>query len=447
MKAMTKLVAMLLGLVLIAVPSGIAGKKATITLDGRLATPYMSERGGMASLQISLWASHWTDDRTRRPMNIAVVLDRSGSMGHEQKMDHAKSALRTIIHQLSSDDIFSLVVYDNEVDVLRPAGRVRNKNHIITLVEEIYPRGSTNLGGGMSEGLKQAARHASREYVNRVILLSDGLANQGITDKNQLEQIAYEYRGRGISLTSMGVGLEYNEDLMMALAESGGGNYYFIESGYGLAGVLQKEFNSLCVTLVQDASVELKLGRGVRVEDVVGCKYTTVRDRVTIDLGSIISNDRRDITVRLSVPAQCDGEKKLLVAKGSLHYESEEVRIARVEPFEVSVIYTRDVAVIEKNRDMKAQADADVALSTRMVEQALKLLGAGKHNEAVVQMEMAETTLMASPAAAGTGESKDAVMEQSARLRSYKETVQSETDARKSKKTIQYHNYQTQKKK
>lgn len=447
MKATTKLVAMLMGLVLIGVPSGIAGKKATMTLDGRLATPYMSEKGGMTSLQISLRASPWADDRTRRPMNIAVVVDRSGSMGHEQKMDHAKSALRTIINQLSSDDIFSLVIYDNAVDVLRPAGRVNNKQHLNGLVDEIYPRGSTNLGGGMTEGFWQVARHADDEYVNRVILLSDGLANQGITDKRELEQIAYEYRGRGISLTSMGVGLEYNEDLMMALAESGGGNYYFIESGYGLAGVLQKEFNSLCVTLVQDATVELKLGKGVRVEDVVGCKYTTTRDRVTIDLGSLISNDQRDITVRLFIPAQGDGEKKLVVVTGSLHYETEKVRIARVEPFGVSVTYTKDVAVIEKNRDMKAQADADIALSTRMVEEALRLMDLGKREDAVKRFEMAQSALEASPAAATVGESKDSLTKQSERLRSYKETVQSETDSRKSKKTIQYNNYQTQKKK
>jgi Ca-activated chloride channel family protein len=380
-------------------------------------------------------------------MNLAIVLDRSGSMGHEQKMEQAKSAVRALIDQLLPEDIFSLVMYDHEVDVLRRAARVRDRHDIRALVDEIYPRGSTNLGGGMIEGLRQAEKNASGEYVNRVILLSDGLANQGITSKVELERIANKYRSRGISLTTMGVGLEYNENLMMGLAESGGGNYYFIESSYGLAGMLQKEFHSLSVVLVQDASIGLKLGRGVQVEDIICCPYTIEGDRPIIRIGNLISNDRREITVRLRIPPRCDDETRLLVARGTVYYESSEVRVGRVEPFEVWVNYTRDAAVIEKNRDLDAQARADVAISTRQVENALRLVDEGKREEAEKEMSRAVEFLGNSAATSLESQAGAEVRSQMARLQSYADTLrEAKDDTRRAKKAIQYDNYMTQKK-
>jgi len=116
---------------------------------------------------------------------------------------------------------------------------------LLRLINRVSPRGSTNLGGGMIEGYRQVERFASKEFTNRVILLSDGLANQGITDPRQLNSIARRNRIHSISLTTMGVGLDYNENLMVGLAEYGGGSYYFIEHPRSIAHILNKEFNSL----------------------------------------------------------------------------------------------------------------------------------------------------------------------------------------------------------
>ena len=124
-------------------------------------------------------------------------------------------------------------------------------------------------------------RTPAREYVNRVILLSDGLANQGITDPHRLQNIARKQRDHAISLSTIGVGLDYNENLMVGLSENGGGNYYFLESSRNLASVLRKEFDRLGDVVAQNVTIEIELGRGVRLLDAIGYEHSVNRaDRV-----------------------------------------------------------------------------------------------------------------------------------------------------------------------
>ena len=418
--------------------------EASITLSGRISYPYISHCGGTAYLTLSLA----TSDRRmihRAPMNISVVLDRSGSMGDEGKIEHAKAALYALIDQLQSEDILSIVIYDDDVEVLRDAHRVgTQREELRRLVGTVYPRGSTNLGGGMMEGLRQVERNVSREYVNRVILLSDGLANRGITDPGQLSAIARRYRGKSISLTTMGVGLAYNENLMVSLSESGGGNYYFIESSHGLAAMMQKELQMLSSVLAQNASIELTLGRGVTVTDVIGAEFRTMGNKVLIPVGDLYVSECRELTVTVQVP---EGSGSLVVARGSLKFETGDVRIGRVSPFAVKVQYSTDVAVIEKNRDWDTQAKADVAVSTRKVEDVLKAIDEGREEDAARQLGDARASLEASPAASMAGAAASEVMrEQKERLNSYNSLLKDSSNAARAKKAIQYDNYRTQKK-
>jgi Ca-activated chloride channel homolog len=421
-----------------------------ITLNGKLNCPYISANGGTAYLQIALTTSAKEDrERKRRPMNIAVVLDRSGSMADERKIEFAKSALNKLIDQLHSDDLFSLVVYDDVIDVLQSAQRVGNSQRDIKrLVSEIYPRNSTNLGGGMMEGLRQVERNLGKEYVNRVILLSDGLANQGVTDQRELSNIARNHRNRSISLTTMGVGLDYNENLMVSLSESGGGNYYFIESPSQLASIMSREFQSASSVVAQNAFIELKLGRGVKVVDVIGCESSFDDNTYKIPVGDLYSNDSREFTVELSIPealpAGRQGSGSQVVVTGALRCDCS--MFAARPSFTAKVNYTREVATIEKNRDMEVQAKADIALSTRKVDNAMKALDEGRGDEAKAELTSARQVLMSSPAATVNGASGAAVQEQAARLDSFDKALKDD-DSRRAKKKIQYENYRVQKKK
>lgn len=416
----------------------------TVTLDGKLNCPYISAGGGTVYLQMSLRSSDFKDQmRDRRPMNISVVLDRSGSMGDQRKIEYAKSAIHKLIDQLHSEDIFSLVIYDDVVEVLSHAAKVgRGRNELKRLVSDIYPRNSTNLGGGMIESLRQVERNIGREYVNRVILLSDGLANQGITDPNELNRIARNHRNKSISVTTMGVGLDYNENLMVGLAESGGGNYYFIESPSQLASIMSREVNAASSVIAQNAFIELELGRGVRVVDVIGCEKIVEGNMYRILVGDLCANDSREFTVELSVP---EGTGSKTIVSGTLRADRKEFR-GRPR-FSAAIQYTRELAQVEKHRDMEVQAKADIAVSTRRVDNAMKSLDEGRGEEAKAELNAARQALMASPAASGEATSA-VISEQAARLDSFNAQLSDkEEDARRAKKSIQYENYRVQKKK
>jgi len=415
----------------------------TVNLNGTLNCPVVSDRGGRAFLQLAVDVPA-VGNRERRPLNLCVVVDRSGSMGDEGKITNARAALRALINQLRPGDVFSLVIYDDVVDVLRPSAPVRNRSDILCLVDEITPRGFTNLGGGMTEGFHQVSHYAGRSYINRVVLLSDGLANRGVTDPRALARTACSHREGGISLSTMGMGLDYNENLMMALATQGGGNYYFIERSSDLAGILRNEFDMMGCVVAQNAVVTIALARGVCVKDVVGGNYTVDGDRLRIAAGDLAGGDRREWTVELELPG---GEGTRTIATGSLSFDAvDEVRL-HASSFSTSVRYTHDLAEVDRNRDMKAQAQADVAVSTRRVEKAMSDLDAGKGEAAAAELSAAASALAASPAMNQPGVN-DALRSQVSRLQQYeKEMGDKSKDARAVKKSIQFNNYQTQRQK
>ncbi|HEX9007081.1 MAG TPA: VWA domain-containing protein [Bacteroidota bacterium] len=422
-----------------------ASTHAGVRINAALNTPTMPTRGGNLYLQLSI---NVPEIRThdRGPLNIAVVLDRSGSMSEQGKLEYAKSAICALVDQLRRDDLFSLVIYDDVVEVPYCAGPVEDRQRIKSLIREISPRNSTNLGGGMLEGFRQACRNIRREYVNRVVLLSDGLANVGITSIGELSSIAHRYRERGISLTAMGVGLDYAENLMMALAEAGGGNYYFIESPYSIASIMQREFGLMGSVYACKAVIELHLGRGVRVLDVIGHEWHDRDGKCMISLGDLYGGGGRDVTVELAVPS---GEGVRRIVDGALQYDEggKEGQTAKSESFAAEVRYSANEALVEKDRDLPAQAKADVALSTRAVEHAAKAIDEGKMEEANRILGAARGSLQASPAALAPGAAGAAVKDQATRLDQYQSMVGSGTDRRKAKKAIQYENYQTQKQK
>ena len=425
-------------------PAGQASD-GSIVLNGRLNTPVMSLHGGVAYLQLTVSTPEATI-RDRRPLNLSIVLDRSGSMGDEMKIDYAKRAINTLIDQLNSEDILSIVIYDDVVQILRESQRVGSDKYAIKrLVERVEPRGSTNLGGGMVQGLREVERRYRSDYVNRVILLSDGLANQGITDPNELDRIARRYRAKCISLTTMGVGLDYNENLMVGLSENGGGNYYFIENPNTMASIMNKEFHMISTLAARNASIELTFGENVVVRDILGCDQRLQNGHYSIPVGDLYSGEQREFTVELGIPA---GSGTFTVAQGNLGYESDHHTFDESPGFACTVRYTRDLALIDKERDIDAQAKADIAISTRTVDKAMQALDDGKTEEAARYLHAAQGAISASPAVSASGAGGAALRAQAAKLGSYEQMVKDSTgDTRKAKKSIQYENYKTQRSK
>jgi Ca-activated chloride channel homolog len=192
-------------------------------------------------IKIDLSAINENRKKVRRtPLNLAVVIDRSGSMTGA-KLEKTKQAAMQLVDRLAPNDIFSLVIFSDEAQVLVPAQKVEDKDALKEKIESIEADGSTALYAGVQMGADQLDEFLSSKRINRVILLSDGLANVGPSTPRELRRLGSQLAERGISATTIGVGDDYNEDLMAGLAEASDANYYYVSDVETLPQIFEKE--------------------------------------------------------------------------------------------------------------------------------------------------------------------------------------------------------------
>lgn len=234
----------------------------------------------------------------RVPLNISLVLDRSGSMAGD-KLAYAKKAAKFVIDQLGPEDYLSIVNYDDVVEVTSPSQRVRNKEALKDAIDRLTDRGSTNMTGGMMEGYTQVKATRRDGYVNRVLLLTDGLANVGITNDQQIKRLVEKkYREEGIALSTFGLGADYNEDLLTMMAETGHANYYFIDKPDRIPELFAGELKGLLSVVAQNAWVEVEVPEGWECRKVYGYQYEATGGKVRVRFNDIYANDEKGILFR-----------------------------------------------------------------------------------------------------------------------------------------------------
>jgi Ca-activated chloride channel family protein len=236
-------------------------------------------------------------------VNVAFVLDRSGSMGGE-KIELVKEAARRALQGLSECDRFSIVVYDDQIDVLvasTPASSEAKRNALERL-RGIDARNTTNLADGWLRGAEQVALHQSPDFVNRCLLLTDGLANVGITAPVELERHAAELRRRGVATSTFGVGADFDEALLQAMAQAGGGHFYFIERPQQIPDLIASELGEILETVARDAAIEVRAAEGVLVEPLSALVREGHGNNVRILLGDLVSGQELDVVLHLSFP-------------------------------------------------------------------------------------------------------------------------------------------------
>lgn len=239
----------------------------------------------------------------RLPLNLSVVLDKSGSMAGD-KLDYVKKATQFLVQHLGSADLFSLVTYDTNVSVALPPTQVLYKDRIVQAVQAIQSGTSTNLSGGWLQGCQLVAQNQRERQVNRVLLLSDGLANVGITDTERLKALARQKRSEGVTTTTLGVGLRFNEQLMRDMAQEGGGAFYFIDNPDQAPHIFHEELQDLLSVVGQNLTVTLTPSADVQMVAQFNAYPTDEQGRVTsIRMGDLFADEIKLLLLQLSIPA------------------------------------------------------------------------------------------------------------------------------------------------
>ena len=328
------------------------------------------QEGDHTYLQVGLQAIKGELPR-RPPLNIALVIDRSGSMRDEEKLENAKAAAAQLVDSLRPEDVFSLTVFDDQAQLLIPARRTRDKAKIKSQIAALTPGGGTNIYEGLQSGYREAAKFATTDSVNRVILLSDGQVTAGVTDPQAFARLTSAESQKEIQTTSVGLGLEFNEDLMMAIARDGKGNYHFIKDGADTRTVFAKELDELTHVVAKAVKLRIQLAQGVGLVRVLGAKALDAAEtrqvkndekridsRAAEELG-ITSNrqhDRDEPGIKLLIPDFYLGDShivmlELAVPKGQgrrkvadvyLKYKDLVTRTNQAEQSSASIQYTAD---------------------------------------------------------------------------------------------------------
>ncbi len=253
--------------------------------------------------------------QTRTATDIVVVLDRSGSMSGSKLAD-ARRAVANLVEQLTPRDRFSLVTYESSAEIAIPFGHATQdqKRDWLRRIDRLKTGGGTNMSAGLDVAqneLDRLRRNARSSGAQRVLLISDGHANEGDASMAGLERRAARAMQHEGVLSSIGVGEGFNEVLMARLADQGTGNYYYLEQGSSLAEIFHQELASSRETLASALEVTIEPAAGVTVEDAAGYPLERADGRVTFRTGSLFAGQKRRVWLTLHVPTHGADEHAL----------------------------------------------------------------------------------------------------------------------------------------
>ena len=235
----------------------------------------------------------------REPLRLALVLDRSGSMAG-RKLEVAKRCASWLVGRLDRRDELALVAYDDEVRLLAPLSAPGDAHR--RAIAALGPGGQTNLSGGWLKGVEALGR-ANGPGVRKVLLLSDGLANVGITDSPALAELAANAHERGLGTTTIGFGEDFDEELMTALAQAGGGYAHFAETPDAAPAIFSQELEGLTSVVAQNVSVEIRPGADVEIVGILNdFPAVAVDGGVQVELGDAYAGERRRVVLGFHVP-------------------------------------------------------------------------------------------------------------------------------------------------
>lgn len=328
----------------------------------------------------------------RPPLNVAIVLDRSGSMSGD-KFDQLQASARTLANVLNDDDRLAIVSYGSDVTVDFPSAPMNmvNRQRLLGAINAMSVGGGTNLSGGFQQGYSEVSRWKRADTINRVILMSDGHANIGTTHPGGLNHLSRVALEAGVSVSTIGFGLDYNEDLMTQMANTGAGNYYFVDQANAVGGVFEKELKGLSATVARNAVLVLKLAPGVTADQVYGFPARTEGDTLMISMAEFHSEETKSVLAKLKVVAPGAGNVPIIDV--SLTYEDVVNNKPDHKSAALAAVVTTDATAARTATNVDVIARVQQVEVAQTMQDAMNLYSEGKAEEAAQRIETTQQVM------------------------------------------------------
>jgi Ca-activated chloride channel homolog len=309
------------------------------------------------------------------------VLDRSSSMSSDQKLEKAKEAALMVLDRLRPDDYISVVTFDSTVDVVVPSMHVTEGGAIREQISALTPRGSTALFAGVTNGLEEVGKHLDAKRVNRIILLSDGQANVGPRSPNELGRLGEVAGRQGVSITTIGLGLDYNEDLMTQLALASDGNHAFAENADDLATIFSHELGDVMSVVARDVDIDVSFGDGITPVRALGRDAQITGHHARVSLNQLYASQEKYVLFEVKVPPGTAGKSRSL-ADVDVKYSNLVSKKPGKKHDAVAVQFASAKAEVAQHQNKKVLEAAVEAIAMDENRRAVSLRDAGKVQEA-----------------------------------------------------------------
>jgi Ca-activated chloride channel family protein len=331
------------------------------------------------------------ESRPRPALNLALVIDRSGSMSGE-KLSYARKAARFLAGALTPRDRLAIVTFDDEVEVLVPSQPVQDPKLFIRAINTIHSGGTTALFDGWLDGAMQVANHLDPAALNRVLLLSDGGANEGLVDSAEIAAKVAGLSQRGISTSAFGLGAGFDEDLMGAVAGAGDGTLAFIESPAQLEDLYASELNGLAQTLGKKVSLGIRAKRDVQLLDVLNdCELTAAGNW---QLPNLRYGQEMTVAARFQLPAW-QPNREIVSLRLAWQQPGSPERLSFVEHITLPVMAAADLAGMDPDPVVIEQFE--LLLANRERSLAIEELDRGNLRAARAHLEAIDQRLSLLP--------------------------------------------------
>ena len=360
-------------------------KASEVTLNTELGQDsYYYKESGKTFLRLDLEGIR-NSEGERPPVNIAIVIDRSGSMNGE-KIEQAKEAAIMAVERLGRDDLVSVITYSDTAEVLIPPTYVKSVAPFRHKIRTIRPSGRTALYAGTKRGVDEIVEYLDENKVNRVILLSDGLANIGPSRPSDLEKLGQKAAEQGISITTIGLGLGFNEDLMTRLAYASDGNHAFVRHERDLVDIFNKEFGDVLSVIAQDVEIIIDCHIGFRPIRVLGRDAEIKGQKVHLKMNQLYSAQQKQIILEVEFAATSERDEAPM-ADIKVDYRSLKDKKRKTVQETASLRYTKDKTAAERSLNKRVMSSVVEQIGTIRNEKAVDLRDKGKIKEAKKVLE------------------------------------------------------------